>query len=541
MDKEVLEFWKEVNPESAFCMGVKECVAILFIPSYYNVKKALAKIEQLQRGADPAIQKFLNAEKRGLMREEPQDAPDQIMGVFYTHLVKEGVNEKHVLALAEQSLNVLGVQQHLWEESWPVELQIFSSQSCDGAVMLLEIIKKECKGEEVKEALVAVQNRLKLWKVHTCKVKLTGSDFAKTFPLLQKYSNGLGRKKEYAGIIKDLYAYMETPDEIEHKALLWIDEELPALNNILTRLAKRYKCKPTVEDINKALEKHQHVPLKELVKTTMELRSVLQVIAHDEWVQITPKYDVRVIETPKYLVPFLPTAAMQPFDGLTKKPFCLSFVTTDPKASPSTFLPALVQTLVHEEYGHCVNFMDSFTNPQNRVVEIMGSTLDTPITEGISFFREVESTRTFERVLKKGPKSKSEKEIVKLIEKFCPFDAFVDGILFEVAQWRMVRFLRAVSDVRLNLEKQNFPEFIDWAHEKTGLSKKLVFDQTFHFQQNPGYAPCYSVFGQRLRDFQKQAMKNGFSQVEFNTFVASAGFPARDIFEERLKNKFDLA
>src|SRR3989344_4809033 len=161
MDKEVFEFWKEVNPESAFCAGVKECVATLFIPSYHNVKKALAKIEKLECGADPVIKKFLNAEKRGLIREEPQDAPDQIMGVFYTHLVKEGVNEKHILALAEQSLNALGVQEHLWEKDWAVELQIFSAQTCDGAVMLLETIKKECKKEEVKEAIIAVQNRLK--------------------------------------------------------------------------------------------------------------------------------------------------------------------------------------------------------------------------------------------------------------------------------------------------------------------------------------------------------------------------------------------
>src|SRR3989338_5802726 len=263
-DKEVFKFWKEVSPESAFSSGINECTATLFIPSYQNVRKALARIDALVPHADSVAVAFLRAEKRGLMREEPQDAPDQIMGVFYTHLVKEGVNEKHVLSLAEQSLNSLGVQEHLWEKDWPVELQIFSAQSCDGASMLLEIIKKECKKEEVKEAIIAVQNRLKLWKQNTCKVK-AGSDFSKTFPLLQKHSKGLGRKKEYPGLIKELYAYLETPDEIERKALSWIDEELPAFNEILNRLAHQYRCKPSVEDINKALEKHQHIPLKDLV------------------------------------------------------------------------------------------------------------------------------------------------------------------------------------------------------------------------------------------------------------------------------------
>ena len=107
-------------------------------------------------------------------------------------------------------------------------------------------------------------------------------------------------------------------------------------------------------------------------------------------------------------------------------------------------------------------------------------------------------------------------------------------------KWRMVRFLRAVSDVRLNLEKQNFPQFIEWGHKKTGLSKKLVYDQTIHFQENPGYAPCYSMFGQKLRKLQAKAIRKGITQREFNTFVASSGFPARSLFEKKIKKKFKL-
>jgi hypothetical protein len=174
------------------------------------------------------------------------------------------------------------------------------------------------------------------------------------------------------------------------------------------------------------------------------------------------------------------------------------------------------------------------------LVEIIGSSLDTPITEGISFFRELESIRTFDRVLHRGAHNPVERAMIKEIEKHVPFEEFVEGIFFVVMQWRMVRFLRAVSDVRLNLGKQTFPEFIEWGHKKTGLSKKLIFDQTFHFQENPGYAPCYSVFGQRLRELQKKAMQKGVSQKDFNTFVASTGFPARSIFEKQIRQKFKL-
>jgi len=199
----------------------------------------------------------------------------------------------------------------------------------------------------------------------------------------------------------------------------------------------------------------------------------------------------------------------------------------------------MLQTLIHEEYGHCVNFMNSYTS-KRRLPEVLNSTLDITITEGLAFFRELESYKTFDRIRTRGAHNKIERDFIKEIETFVPFEEFVDSILFLVMKWRMMRFLRAVCDIRINLEKQSYPRFIDWAHKKTGLSKKLIFDQTIHFQEYPGHATCYSVFGQRLKEHQAKAKKKGVSQREFNTFVASAGFPARSIFEKNLKKKFKL-
>jgi len=382
-----------------------------------------------------------------------------------------------------------------------------------------------------------------VWKEKTAHVKLKRNDFTETYPILKKKSTGLGRKNWYRAAIRDLYDYTETPEEIETLAISWIEQELPGFKKVMKKLAKRYHCKPTVEDIDKALDKHQKVPSKKLLKIIAGLRKALKRLADKEWVAITPKYDVRVIETPPYLVPFLPTAAMQTFNTLTKKPFCLFFATTDPKASPSSSLPDVAQTTIHEEYGHCVNFLNSYLGVvgKPRLIEIIGSSLDVPITEGISFFRELESIRTFDRIVHRGAHNAVEKAVIKEVEKYVPFEEFVEGVFFVVMQWRMVRFLRAISDVRLNLEKQTFPQFIEWASKKTGLSKKLIFDQTFHFQENPGYAPCYSVFGQRLRDMQRKAMGKGFTQKEFNTFVASTGFPARSIFEQRIRKHFKIS
>ena len=542
IEKEVFALWKETSPTSAFGSGLKQYAGQIWIPSHSNIKKTLARIGQLEKKADAVEKKFLATMRRDLLIEEPQDPPGAILGAFFTHLIVEGINEKHILSLAEQSLNFLAVQEELCERKWPVELQIFSAQECDGAKAIIETIKKKCMKKETKDALTAVQKRIEIWKQRTAHVKLKRNDFVETYPILKKKSTGLGRKKWYRAAIKDLYDYTETPEEIERLAVSWIEQELPHFKKIMKKLATRYKCKPTVEDIDKALDKYQKVPPEKLLTIIAGFRKELQRLADKEWVKITPKYDVRVIETPQYLVPFLPTAAMQTFNNLTKKPFCLFFATTDPKASPSSSLPDVAQTTIHEEYGHCVNFLNSYNGVvgKPRLIEIMGSNLDVPITEGISFFRELESTRTFYRIMRRGAHDKIEKAVIKEIEKYVPFEEFVEGVLFVVMQWRMVRFLRAISDVRLNLEKQTFPQFIEWAHKKTGLSQKLIFDQTFHFQENPGYAPCYSVFGQRLREMQKKAIAKGFTQKEFNTYVASIGFPARSIFEKRIKNKFKI-
>lgn len=102
--------------------------------------------------------------------------------------------------------------------------------------------------------------------------------------------------------------------------------------------------------------------------------------------------------------------------------------------------------------------------------------------------------------------------------------------------WRMVRFLRAVFDVRVNMGKQTLAEFVEWGSKQTGISRKRIFDQTFLFLATVGYAPCYSMAGEALRELQKLAKKNGKSVIDFNTYASALGFPGRTIFEQKLRD-----
>lgn len=535
IDKEVFSLWTSLNPEEAFACGLKKYAGKVWIPSHHNIKTALKNIEALQtKTKDITTLHFLRSIKSDLLTEEPHDAPDSILGLFFSYLTIEGINDKHIRELCEQSLNVLSTQKYLLDKKWPIEFQIYTAQSCDGANSILDVIKKKVK-PETKQAITSLQKNITEWKNKTTTLKLKRNDFVELYPLLKKHSKSLGRKHHYKQILKDEYGYLETAEQIENLALNWLKEEIPQFNSIIKKLAKKYKTQPTNEKIDSAIKKEFHIPPKNLVQTINTFRKTLEPLANQKWVKIKKGYDVRVIETPPYLTPFLPTAAMQSFNSLTK-PFCIFFATTDTKAAPSTSLPDIAQTIIHEEYGHCVNFHNSYTS-KRRYPEILGSHLDIPLTEGISFYRELEALRTL-RAMQKKATTKQEKNFIEFIERYGPFNDFVDCFEYTVRQWRMVRFLRALSDVRINTEKQTFPQFIEWANKETGLTQKMIFDQTFHFQENAGYAPCYSIFGQKLKNYQAIALKKGHNTVEFNTYVASRGFPTRAVFEKEIEQKF---
>ena len=89
----------------------------------------------------------------------------------------------------------------------------------------------------------------------------------------------------------------------------------------------------------------------------------------------------------------LPTGAASFFDTFTKKPFQLYFLTTDPKRDPAKSVSQLIDLLVHEEYGHCVNHSNSVLRFGGRPVQDRADTTRScmgPVTEGLSFNRERE-------------------------------------------------------------------------------------------------------------------------------------------------------
>lgn len=59
--------------------------------------------------------------------------------------------------------------------------------------------------------------------------------------------------------------------------------------------------------------------------------------------------------------------------------------------------------------------------------------------------------------------------------------------------------------------------------------------RNFIHERARGYAPVYCIAGISLQQIQKWAFEKGKDIRNFNTYASSLGFPARTIFEKKLK------
>ena len=535
-----MDFVKEVSPSGAYLMGFNEYAGRLFIASQANIDSALGRVRALRAKAKTELQKkTLDALETAILFDEPQPVLDDIVGTIFAHLAKEGVNNEHMLSLLEYAAkDVDACRARFSGRDIPVAVKALTLYRLDGVLEILDTVKGESTSE-VREAC------------DTLKAKVT--DYVKLFELegwgkgefpnveriFKEKGFDLGRRRFYPRALKLGFDYHETPEELEKKAVRWIDEELPRFRKVTGTLARQFKCRPTPEEVEAKIIERNGLDPKKLVPLTLRLRRVIQKLVNEDVNRINPKYNTRVIETPPYLTGTMPTGAAQFFDTFTKKPFQVFFQTTDPKRDPDRSVAALIDLLVHEEYGHCVHHSNSALGFVERLptLQVMAAALTSaPVTEGLSFNRELEFFEVSKGLESKKRLSPTEKAYVRLMEEYGGLKQINLELEFMTRRWRMVRFLRVVGDVWVNTGKKTHREFVDWAHERKGVPRSSVYFQLFPAHEGgfPGYATSYAVVGQEIRDIEK-TIKDPGKRVKFSTYLCSIGFPPRSMYARMLK------
>lgn len=546
LEQDVFDLWKQVYPDAAFINGLSEYAGKLFIPTEDAVKRMVTRIRELKvqvAESDRVTLKFLNDLDLSLQFREPFVPALYAVGTFPAYMAKEGFNATHLRQLADACVQLFECFRPLAKQEWPIEIKVFTTAECNGTLELLKVLKKNVRDARARKSFDGLARVVSAYKKPYAVKGVKRGDFAEVFPILKRQSrNALSRPKSYPWYLKDFYDFLEVPEEIERKALSWMVEEKPLLDAVVLKLAKTYKCRPNAEAVDVAMRKKYHLKPSKIVAITEELRKKAQPVFDKHLLRIAPKYDCRIVPVPDYLKFFFPAAGMMPLDILTDKPFSVFFINTDPKFNPPTTIPDILDLIVHEEYGHAVNFHNSAQQfvAKPTILELVSGHLSTPITEGMAFHWEMLSLRVLDSLVRKqdGELSVEEKAFLKALRKYGSLETFLQEYEFLVRKWRFLRFFRAICDVRVNTGAQSLAQFVEWAHDRTGIDKKIIFQQNVHFQEMPGYAPCYSVFGQSLRAIQDRALAAGADFVEFNTYVSSMGFPCRGVFESRLKRKY---
>ena len=538
IEKEIFEFWKQINPDITFKMGLNDYAATMFIPFTENVAAANKHVQTLKkRTKDPRIKKFLVAMEYSYKYPEPMDGPNIIFGVIEDHLMKEGIDAKHLELLIEQSYGALDAYtEECCHLQWPIEIRILTTNACNNLISLLKTIEKNARSKHLQQDLEKLINKVRKFRDDYKVKEIKRGDFGEVYPILKRRSKYINRKGHYARILKHAYDYSETPEQIENKAMKWLEEDLKALKLVKKNISHMYNCKNTTKDIEKEIKKRTGLPRADLIDTAKKLNKLLRPIMEKNFIEISKTHKSEIIETPSYLTTVLPTAALTTFNNLGKEFKNVIYITTDEKAAPADSMPSLLNTFIHEEYGHGVNMSNTVNAYHKKKISVLSviSDLDIPITEGISFNREYETMAYFKDLLIKEL-TKEERALIHFLEKFGGLEEIVDFMEYELYKWRVIRFLRAICDVRVNTNKQGYYRFVEWAYRFTGLKRKDVYDQTFFFIETPGYPPAYSLAGMFLMDLQRNS---NAPLKKINTYAASVGFPGKSIWEKQLTQEF---
>ncbi len=484
--------------------------------------------------------KVLDSGAAWVTLNEPHQAPESVLNAFFGYMIKEGIIDSHMKALTRNGIRaVQAATVEAAGKNWPTGLKLLALIRCDGLQEIIKTIKKETPDKQLKESLDDLSEVTRKY-ASIFRVKgFKNQGFDEVYKIIKKQGADLGRKEIYAQALQRLWDYQETPGELEAKGLKYLDRELPKFQRMTARLAKKYGVAAKAEEVSKVIKAERAVKVKEIIPYLAELRKRVVKVANKSIVKVNPNYDAKVIETPSYLTAIFPTGGAYFFDTFTNKPQQLFICTTDPRRDPSTAPGDLLSLLVHEEYGHCVHASNSSFGygAKPTLVDMLWSPLGGAISEGISFQREIEFHGVLERLKTRKGLNADEKALVNFYEKHGGFDALAEEYEFYTWMGRIVRFLRIIGDARINSGKQGLVDFIDWASKKTGLSKSMVYHQLFpaHQGNGPGYASTYAIVGESIREIQNRAVRNGKSLLDFNTYACSMGFPARTIFEDRLR------
>ena len=144
LESQITDFLKESNPYGAYLVGFNEYAGKLFIASEENISAALRKARALRSKAETELQrKVLDSVQATLSFDEPEPVMDEIVSAIFVHLVKEGVNDDHMISLLDHaSRDVAACKKRYARRSVPVAVKALTLYRLEGVLDILDTVKR---------------------------------------------------------------------------------------------------------------------------------------------------------------------------------------------------------------------------------------------------------------------------------------------------------------------------------------------------------------------------------------------------------------
>ncbi|HYM38830.1 MAG TPA: hypothetical protein VEY12_01620 [Thermoplasmata archaeon] len=544
-EAEAFEIWKRLRPDAAFVAGIPETAGRFFIPTAANVKRVETQIARIRKSTkDAAVRKFLASLAADLVLPEPSRLPETMVASLFGYMIKEGVEAEHMRSLAIDGARALEANRRRFGgRRWPPGMRALIQLSASGLTEIVGIVEKELQlASGNGKALVAVASLKKALERYRKSFDLPGfrpeAPFPETYEFLKERGADLGRARTYPRALRDLWDYTQTPRQVESAGLRMMRRELPRFRALTVALAGDLHCDPTAEAVVHALRTKAGLRPDQILPFLTAVRDPCERVANKHVVAIDPAYTVLVIETPPYFVNTTPSGAAYEIDTLTDRAKQVFMATTDERSAARPPPGDLLSLLIHEEYGHCVHGSNSAHAFRGRpaLLDVLGSSFEC-VSEGIAFQRELEFVPVINGIVSGRYDGPEEKAFAEALEAWGGLTAVARQYEFLTYTWRITRFLRVIGDARINSGKQDIIEFVDWAHEATGLEKATVYYNLFPAHQvlGAGYATTYATIGERIRKIQEEAAKRGIPLRELNAYASSIGWPPTSVFEAKVR------
>ena len=534
---EIVTLWSDMNPVVGYTGGYLSSLTSLFTGTADNVEAVRQRVGALrgQTGGitDPKERATADAVLTSLVTQlglvRPSGAGPSGTGMGGVYAAADGVfyivlKKDYGAAWVPQYLHAALAQvqfetQKWWGQSFTIEVRRECLDTVTymlGTLDSLLQVRPDLKSE-VQAIQAAIAQYAKLFSAKD----LDSNDFNVYWPVFKAWDAVMGpvQARGYPACLRNYYQLTDTAEDIETTAEAWLNLDLPVTISIAQQIAQLpfVGSFTSLQQVWDAVTKQYSVDFSQWMTRVVD---ACNAYGKEYVISYTKDDRVDFTATPSYLVNLVTGGedfAVNYLDPATA--YSQLYLTT----SKNTSLLTMINILVHEA-SHGFNFVLSAKNAGSPLLNL-NTALEVPMTEGMAFYREFQYWAAAQQLLSVPNLNPVQAAYLALYGNTRPEQ--VQGVLcaqLETYIWRIIRYIRALCDVRVNGGKMTYTDFIAWAAQVSGLSEETLHGECFTFMASPGYAPCYAIGGASYAALQTRGIPLGVTEIDFNTFASKMGF-----------------